>query len=76
MLDITIASEVKKQLDLDDYHFSLEEIMRMSAVPQMLSSTVDYTILNGQFGNCTIMVWIHLDEEGHVTVQRVRTQPW
>ena len=76
MLDISTAKLVKKAIDekFKEDRISLEDVCKMTPAP-VLGNCGGYTILTGQWGDLTILVWIQILKIGTV-VRVARTTAW
>ena len=76
MLDISTAKLVKKALDehFKEDRISLEDVSKMTPAP-VLGKSGGYTILTGQWGDLTIMVWLQIMATGTI-VRAVKTRAW
>jgi len=78
MLELRLGRIIKKALD-EHYAphrspLSLDQVLRMRPIPS--TKGVGYTILAGQYGDLTILVWTQVDEDENVVVRGVKTQAW
>ena len=76
MLDISTAKLVKNAINehFKEARISLEDVSKMTPAT-VLGKSGGYTILTGQYGDLTIMVWIQIKETGTI-VRAVKTQAW